>query len=137
MFIQVIKLWQGKVCIQLRNFHIRMNNNWVAQLLLICSPEMIKTFLLICFPGVILINDDKILLSLFIAFSCNTKRFTIVFLFFSPLSLSCQSFWTDRQKIFRERFKISYQGLTHSLYTPKNVSVKIVSQLVIRYASDT
>ena len=43
-------------------------------------------------------------------------------------------FWTDSQKAVSKRFKISYQGRLRqrsSLDSPKNMSLKIVPQVVI------
>ena len=64
------------------------------------------------------------------------------FLFSSSLSLSCQCFWRKCQKFFREVLRsvtkeACDQDMTYSLYTPKNISVRIVPRLVIGDACGT
>ena len=95
-------------------------------------------FQLICGSNV---NKRFYTVTLF-AFAFNAKNFTIAILvsfIFSPLVQSCsriaKRFLANILKLVIK--KAFDQDLTHSLDTPKNISVKAVPQVVIRDACGT
>ena len=76
---------------------------------------------------------------MFIAFECNAKRFAIailsLFLFLIPsadFERTAKSFLANLLSLVT--LESCDQDLTHSLDTPNNISVKIVSEVVIRDA---